>query len=85
MVSVMQAESAAPTLYFEVDFKEVTKRKAAVIANRDVLHQMVSGKVSPQDIVTCVTFCSIGPKIVSLPLVTASLVVCTGRVALSLC
>lgn len=49
----MQAERTAPTRYFEVDFKEVTKRKAAVIANRDVLHQMVSGKVSPQDIGTC--------------------------------
>lgn len=50
LTSHPQAEGAAPSCYFEVDFKEVTRRKAAVIANRDVLHQMVGGRVQPQDI-----------------------------------
>lgn len=50
LTSQPQAEGAAPSRYFEVDFKEVTKRKAAVIAKRDVLHQMVGGRVQPQDI-----------------------------------
>lgn len=46
----LQAEGTAPTHYFEVDFQEVTKRKAAVIASRDVLHRMVGSKLQPQDV-----------------------------------
>jgi len=45
-----QAEGVAPTHYYEVDFPEVTKKKAAIMANRDALHKLVGPGVEQQDI-----------------------------------
>ncbi|KAL0024734.1 hypothetical protein WJX77_012039 [Trebouxia sp. C0004] len=46
----LQAEGVAPTRYYEVDFPEVTKKKAAIMANRDALHKFVGPGVEQQDI-----------------------------------
>lgn len=45
-----QAEGVAPTHYYEVDFPEVTKKKAAIMANREALHKLVGHKIDPQSI-----------------------------------
>ena len=47
---VGQAEGAAPTHYYEVDFPEVTRKKAAIIANRDTLQKIVGQKLDAQAI-----------------------------------
>ena len=47
---VIQAEGASPTHYYEVDFPEVTKKKAAIIANREALHKLVGPSLDVQDI-----------------------------------
>lgn len=47
---VIQAQGAAPTHYFEVDFPEVTKKKAAIIANREALHKLLGPNLDAQDI-----------------------------------
>ncbi|KAL0034420.1 hypothetical protein WJX79_001255 [Trebouxia sp. C0005] len=46
----LEAEGVAPTHYYEVDFPEVTKKKAAIMANRDTLHKLIGPKVEQQDI-----------------------------------
>lgn len=46
----LQAEGVSPTHYYEVDFPEVTKKKAAIIANREVLHKLVGHKLDPQGV-----------------------------------
>ena len=44
-----QAEGVAPTHYYEVDFPEVTKKKAAIMANREALHKLVGPGLEQQD------------------------------------
>lgn len=51
-MSLSQAEGVSPTHYYEVDFPEVTKKKAAIIANREVLHKLVGHKLDPQGVGT---------------------------------
>ena len=45
-----QAEGVSPTNYFEVDFPDVTKKKAAIIANRQPLHRLLEPNLDPQNI-----------------------------------
>ena len=45
-----QAEGISPTNYFEVDFPNVTKKKAAIIANREPLHRLLEPNLDPQNI-----------------------------------
>lgn len=45
-----QAEGVSPSKYFEVDFPDVTKKKAAIIANREPLHRMLEPNLDPQGI-----------------------------------
>lgn len=47
---VQQAEGVCPTQYFEVDFPEVTKKKAAIIANREPLHRLLGPSLDLQGI-----------------------------------
>ena len=47
---VGQAEGAAPSHYYEVDFPEVTRKKAAIIANREALQRLVGQKIDAQAI-----------------------------------
>lgn len=46
----LQAEAVAPTHYYEVDFPEVTKKKAAIVANREALHKLLGLRVDTQSI-----------------------------------
>ena len=45
-----QAEGVSPSKYFEVDFPDVTKKKAAIIANREPLHRLLGPNLDPQGI-----------------------------------
>ena len=46
----IQAEGVSPTNYFEVDFPDVTKKKAAIIANREPLHRLLGPNLDLQGI-----------------------------------
>ena len=50
LLCAFQAEAVAPTHYYEVDFPEVTKKKAAIVANREALHRLLGPKLDPQSI-----------------------------------
>lgn len=52
-----QAEAVAPTHYYEVDFPEVTKKKAAIVANREVLHKLLGSRLDPQSIGALPSIC----------------------------
>ena len=50
LLCALQAEAVAPTHYYEVDFPEVTKKKAAIVANRGALHKLLGLRVDTQSI-----------------------------------
>jgi hypothetical protein len=55
----LYADGAAPTTYFEVDFPEVTARKAAIIRRQPLLQKCVAGRPVAKD--ECVSLDAVPP------------------------
>ena len=58
-MSALQAEDTSPSHYYEVDFPEVTKKKAAVIAHREALRKLVGPSLNEQDVGKLSAFCGV--------------------------